>query len=126
MNAGLRINPEDVQRYKRYLDSGGETQFTDWQNSGSPATSWFELYAKRNHATQQEQAPLANLEHAAWAREYVHDNPILGVPAMMALVPGYTALKALGAMNGRTPPSLKEMGAGYQGMWEGLADNLTR
>jgi len=124
----LLSNPQDYQRYMRYLQTGGDVPFKDWAMSGSPATQWYEMLAKRNAAppNSPQQIPLANLEHAAWAREAVRDNPFIGIPQMLLEIPGYTASKALGIRQGRTPASIREMAAGYQGMWEGLADYLTK
>lgn len=65
------------------------------------------------------QAHLGPLEHEAFAREWVKDNP-LAVLSLLPAIPAYTGAKALGLVEGRSPASLEEILAGYRGMWQGL------
>lgn len=97
---------------------------------------------------------IAPLEHKEFAREAVGRNPMMAAP-MAAAIPLYTGGKVAGQFAKRTapntammpggmglmlllhklglypqantsPPSFDEMLAGYEGMFSGLKDNLTR
>ena len=72
------------------------------------------------------QAMLGPMEHEAFAREQVEDDPLRGVPAMLAGIPAYTAAKALGLHGGRSPASWNEIGQAYRGVGEGLANVINR
>jgi hypothetical protein len=70
---------------------------------------------------------LAPYEHRAFAREYVMQNPALGL-GLMGAIPGYQVAKGLGLMGSRTGLGnpLGQMGQGYMGMGEGLLGYLRR
>jgi hypothetical protein len=70
---------------------------------------------------------LAPYEHRAFAREYVMQNPALGM-GLMGAIPGYQVAKGLGLMGSRTGLGnpLGQMGQGYMGMGEGLLGYLRR
>lgn len=67
-----------------------------------------------------DQGMLAPAEHRAFAREFAQESPVRAAISLPFAIPAYTAAKAVGLQNARTPPSLEEMGAGYTGMLEGL------
>lgn len=67
------------------------------------------------------QQKLALNEHRAFAREWTKENPLLAAPSLAFAIPAYTLAKATGAIKKtRSPASLDEIIAGYQGIWEGL------
>lgn len=72
------------------------------------------------------QAMLGPMEHEAFAREQVEDDPWRGVPAMLAGIPAYTAAKALGLHGGRSPASMNEIAQAYRGVGEGLGNVIRR
>lgn len=65
------------------------------------------------------------LEHREFAREAVGRNPTLAAP-VAAGIPLWTLLKYLGLLKTRSPASLDEMFAGYEGMFGGLRDYTNR
>jgi hypothetical protein len=73
----------------------------------------------------QAQKFLAPYEHRAYAREYVMQNPALGL-GLIGAIPGYQLAKGLGLMGSRTGLDLNQMGQGYMGMGEGLLGYLRR
>ena len=79
------------------------------------------LLARRMGSPRDE--GLAADEHRAFAREWVQGN-LLRALVMAGLVPGYQVAKLLGrpfgVLDGGTPASLGQMGAGYRGILEGL------
>jgi hypothetical protein len=79
------------------------------------------LYRMRGQipASDPKQRDLALLEHQAFAREWVKENPLNALSLLFA-VPAYTGAKAIGAVKARTPASWDEIGAGYRGIGEGL------
>jgi hypothetical protein len=78
-----------------------------------------ELRAMRDKpgANQEKLAPM---EHRAFAREWVQENPLVAVPSLAVATPLYAGAKALGLMSGRTKPSLYQVGQGYAGIIDGL------
>ena len=72
------------------------------------------------------QAMLGPMEHEAFAREQVEDDPWRGVPAMLAGIPAYTAAKALGLHGGRSPASMNEIAQAYRGVGQGLQNVIKR
>jgi hypothetical protein len=79
-----------------------------------------ELYAMRRQAPANMQGMLAPLEHRAFAREFATESPVLAGISMPFAIPAYTAAKALGLTNARSPASLDELFAGYHGLAEGM------
>src|SRR5438445_755337 len=80
---------------------------------------WLDLIQMRARTQDPtQQAMLAPYEHRAYAREEVAQNPLMALPYAF-MVPGYQALKLMGA-GARTPPSLDELGQGWTGTLEGL------
>lgn len=62
------------------------------------------------------------MEHKAFVREAVRDDPWMAV-AMGFAIPAYTALKAMGVFpDARSPASMDEVFAGYEGLYEGVTD----
>ena len=72
------------------------------------------------------QAVIGPLEHREVAADTVRRNPVLGFPAMLLGTPAYTAGKAAGLFNTRSPASVDEIFAGWEGSVEGLRDALRR
>jgi len=66
------------------------------------------------------QSMLADYEHQAFAREWTRKHPVVAPLSLMFAIPAYSALKELGVVHARTPGSIHEMAAGYDGMWQGL------
>jgi len=81
-----------------------------------------ELIALRD-SPNADQSRLGPLEHEAFAREWVKDNP-LALFSLLAAIPGYSAAKGLGLVKGRSPASLEEMAGGYRGVWQGLGERF--
>lgn len=70
------------------------------------------------------QGILGPREHSDFARETVGRNPMMAAPLALA-IPGYTAAKAVGLMpQARSPASLDEIFAAYEGLFSGLKDNV--
>lgn len=84
-----------------------------------------DLYAARMGAPAQSQATLAPYEHQAFAREWVGENPLNALSAAAA-IPLYTAYKASGLSNARSPASFAEITQGYKGIGQGLSNWFTR
>jgi len=72
------------------------------------------------------QAELAPYEHAAFAREWTEENPVVAVPSLAVSIPGYSLAKLMGMGNARTPASLAEMVQSYKGVGSGLAALMRR
>lgn len=71
---------------------------------------------------------IAPLEHREFTREAVGHNPLMAAPLGLA-IPSYTLLKYLGLLpkaRNTTPASWDEIFAGYEGMFSGLHDRLTK
>jgi len=64
---------------------------------------------------------LANAEHQAFIRGLMIDKPWMA-PSMALAIPGYDAVKRMGLLTDDTTsaPSLRQIGAGYRGMYQGL------
>lgn len=87
------------------------------------AMSHADLLRLRNSLAPDDprQAEIAPYEHAAFAREWTMENPLVAVPSLAVAIPGYTAGKALGLFGTRSPASFREMGQSYRGIGRGLA-----
>lgn len=68
-------------------------------------------------------AELGPEEHRQFMQELAESNPLQAL-AVSALIPLYTAGKAVGAIKARSPASVAEMSAGYQGMFAGFHQQL--
>ena len=92
------------------------------ENRLTPQSSWADLYAARNQPPYSGDPALQNqlalYEHQAWARENAMNDP-----SLLYTIPGYSAAKGLGLMQGRTPGSWDEVVAGYRGLLEGLQNS---
>lgn len=78
------------------------------------------MYNQREKATNQaDQDKFANMEHRAFAREVVGDNPLMAVP-LLAAIPAYQAAKAVGLTNSRSHASVEQASEAYKGVGEGL------
>lgn len=87
---------------------------------------WEELLAMRRESPVEDQALLAPLEHRAYAREQVSENPLMAIP-FGAMVPAYQAYKAAGFALGtrggdETRPSWDQVSHGYKGIVEGVKE----
>lgn len=82
-----------------------------------------ELYRLRGNLSKEEQAIVAPYEHRAFARELVQENPAMAASLAFA-IPSYTAAKATGAVEARTPASMEEMEQAFVGMYEGIIKKL--
>lgn len=72
-------------------------------------------------ADDPRQRLLAPYEHAAFAREWTMENPVMAVPSLAVSIPGYSLAKLLGyGGENATPASLAEMAQAYKGMGRGL------
>ena len=81
-----------------------------------------QMMAFRRLSTMQDpmmQEIIAPYEHMAWSREYTKDNPRTGSDVMSLGVPMYQLGKMIGVNRGRTPASMDELFAGYQGISQG-------
>lgn len=79
-----------------------------------------ELQAMRKGKSKAEQARIAPFEHRAYAREYVQEKGAMGAASMAVAIPAYSAAKALGFTDARSPASLEEMKQGFVGVFEGM------
>lgn len=80
------------------------------------------LYQARNDPEMVKkygQQRLADMEHEAFVKGLVEENPAMALPMLFA-VPGYDVAKRVGLLGGRSSPGLGQMGAGYKGIWRGL------
>jgi predicted membrane-bound mannosyltransferase len=66
-----------------------------------------------------DQALLGPYEHRAFAREWTQESPLAASLSLPFAIPLYTAYKALGRGNTRSPASLDEIKQGYLGLLEG-------
>lgn len=78
-----------------------------------------ELYRLRGQPGA-DQALLAPFEHRAFSREFVQENPLAASVSLPVAIPLYMLAKKLGLQKARSPASVDEMFAGYQGLIEGL------
>lgn len=76
-----------------------------------------ELYRLRSKLPKSQQALIAPYEHRAFAREAVAENPWLAAPIAAGTL-AYQPYKML--FGARSEPSLKQVGYGLQGVYEGL------
>ena len=63
---------------------------------------------------------LAPYEHRAFAREFARERPIAAAASLPFAIPAYSAAKATGMLDARSPASLAELLQGYRGLLEGL------
>lgn len=80
--------------------------------------------ALRRRAPGADHELLAPMEHRAFAREWSQEDPLRAGLSLPFAVPAYTAAKAAGLMDARSPASIEEIMAGYHGMFEGLLNAL--
>lgn len=78
------------------------------------------LYQMRMQATPDQQAVIAPYEHQAFAREFAQESPLKAALSLPIAIPAYSAAKALGLMNTRSPASWSELSQGYKGLAQGL------
>jgi hypothetical protein len=82
-----------------------------------------ELYALREQP-EAMQGMLAPLEHRAFAREWMEENPWAAGLSLPFMIPGYAIAKALGLQKSRTPASMDQVMGGFHGYAEGMLNNL--
>jgi hypothetical protein len=58
-------------------------------------------------------------EHQAYARERAAEGPLQALSVGIS-IPAYSTAKALGLTGGRSPATWEEVGAGFQGLSEGV------
>lgn len=80
-----------------------------------------ELMRLRNKYSDSKamQNALAPLEHRAYAREAVQNNPLMAA-SLIPAIPAYQLVKMLGLMGARSDPSLAQIIEGYKGVGQGL------
>lgn len=71
-----------------------------------------------------QHAIVGPLEHREFAEDFVGQNPALAIPALAVGTPLYTAAKALGVHSARSPASVDEVFAGYEGLGRGVSNLL--
>lgn len=81
--------------------------------------------AGKANGNQRLQDLLSGYEHRAFAREAIKENPWLALPIATA-TPLYQLAKAAGLMQGRSAPSMGQMGSGLLGVGEGILGALKR
>ena len=94
--------------------------------TGDPSTlTHAEILRLRNSipADDAQQAFLAPIEHAAFAREATAENPLSAIPLALA-IPAYSGAKAIGLTNARSPATLDEVLQAYRGIGRGLSDRF--
>lgn len=87
---------------------------------------WQDLYQQRMQIPPDDpqQQVLGPKEHGAYAEFRVRDKPIYGLLEQMLAIPGYTAAKSAGLMEGWSKPGIDEMAEAYRGLGRGLLGNL--
>ena len=78
-----------------------------------------DLYNMRNSAPPDMQGMLAPMEHRAFAREAVQQNPLMALSLAVG-IPVYQLAKILGIAPSRTPASMDQVTQGYAGILDGL------
>ena len=97
----------------------------DEYNEPTTRREWKDAWNAREEAmTQEEQNRLAMEEHRLWAKHRTKEFPIYGTVEQSLFVPVYEGLKAAGILSGRSDPSIESMGAGFQGVGEGIGENV--
>lgn len=103
------------------------------RDQAAAAPDFAEVRRQREQAaTLDAQRLLALEDRRAFAREYVRDNPLTGLPAMAILPPAEQAYKGINHLLGRQIgrsgffAPLANIGAAYQGALEGLATRNRR
>jgi hypothetical protein len=66
------------------------------------------------------------LEHREFAEDFVKENPAIAIPSLAVGTPLYTAAKALGVHAARSPASVDEIFAGYEGLIRGTRSLLNK
>ena len=79
-----------------------------------------QLYQLRQGAPKDIQAIIGPYEHQAFAREFAQESPVSAAISLPFAIPAYTAAKALGFTNARSPASLDEITRSYKGLAQGL------
>jgi hypothetical protein len=74
--------------------------------------------------TDPLQAVIGPLEHREVAADFVREHPVAGLPAMLLAAPAYTGSKMLGLHKNRSPASLDEIFAGWEGAIQGIRQRL--
>lgn len=69
------------------------------------------------------QGILGPMEHAQFAQQWTQDNPYIAAPSLLFAIPAYYAAKKMGLTNSRSPASIDEIFAGYEGLLSGLRRN---
>jgi hypothetical protein len=87
----------------------------------------FHYYHKRNvlPADSPLHAVYGPLEHGQFTEETVQGNPFMALPLAVA-TPAYTAGKAVGLIDARSPASLDEILEAYKGIGRGLFSRRPR
>jgi len=83
----------------------------------APHAALFSL--REQVANPAQQIELAPLEHRAFAREVVAENPLMAISLLFG-IPAYQVAKRLGLRPNATPASQEQLIQGYKGLGEGL------
>ena len=86
------------------------------------AANWGDAYSARDYSNPTIRDMTGGADHRAFTRNFIHEHPILGAPAMTAAIPAYNLAKKTGILQGGQKPGLFSMGEAYRGMLEGLKD----
>lgn len=119
-----------------------QTQMRKTEEAGLEPTSLGYLKAMRDRVYEVEgdwksplQSKIAPAEHRAFSREFVEDDwralPVMlsGAPPVYALgkkVAQSTGLDKYIPFFGGSEPSLAQVSAGYEGMWQGVRNRLSK
>ena len=85
--------------------------------------NWGDKHANRKIINGVHDQKTAGEDHRAFARNYVNEKPVMGIPTLLAAIPAWNLAKKVGNLSG-SKPSLHMMSEAYKGMGEGLLDNL--
>lgn len=91
----------------------------DAQRKVYEAMSHAALYQMRGQPGVDQNA-LAPIEHQAFAREFAQESPLQAAVSLPFAIPLYSAAKAVGLQNARSPASINEVASGYKGLMQGL------
>lgn len=90
----------------------------DRMTDDEAAANWGNAYSKRGHDQVS-----AGRDHRAFARNLVHEKPVLGTITLLSGIPAYNVAKKVTNASG-SKPSLYMMSEAYKGMGEGILDKL--
>lgn len=103
-------------------ENGATLSLSDTELSQMGHSQLFML--RKQNPSKEAQNLLAAYEHRAAAREAGSQNPLLGA-SYAAAAPLYQLAKMAGTQKSRSDPSLRQIGQGMYGAYEGIKQYIT-